>query len=185
MDADEVVAAQLGAEGSKQLSETQQRYRDAIRQKLQQRADELQREKEARAVKFKQGKTAYARGQYPASVALLESALNEEGPLSLLGGEIQLWLALAYQACGREQDCIDTYKIIEKTHPVPAIRRQAGELRYIMEAPKLEISPDERVQIPVLTDLDPNRRALGGGTGRKGRGRGAPGSAAAAPPPAA
>ena len=40
------------------------------------------------------------RGQYPASARLLEQALNEEGPFTQLGGEIQLWLALAYQASG-------------------------------------------------------------------------------------
>lgn len=34
---------------------------------------------------------------------------------------------------------------------------QAADLRYIMEAPKLELSPDEKVQIPVLDDLEPNR----------------------------
>lgn len=43
------------------------------------------------------GKLMYERGQYPASVRLLEAALNEEGPFTLLGGEVQLWLALAYQ----------------------------------------------------------------------------------------
>ena len=167
-----------------------------------QRAEELRQEREQRAVKFGQGKAAYARGWYAASVALFEQALNEEGSLSQLGGEVQLWLALAYQACGREQECIDTYKTVEKTHPMPSIRRQvrprlfpcplhpprqvimktpnlpappralagclrlpspppalaqAAELRFIMEAPKLQLSPEEKVQIPVLTDLDPNK----------------------------
>ena len=62
-----------------------------------QRAEELQRERKARAVQFEAGKSAYARGRYPSSVELLEKALNEEGPFSQLGGEIQLWLALAYE----------------------------------------------------------------------------------------
>ena len=169
------------------------------------------------------------RGQYPASARLLEQAQNEEGPFSQLGGEIQLWLALAYQvgqggvccagvawgpaqsasplapwrngqpqarvaleaasprcglppfrpyrrtraasahpcrthaalppaarathrppscgslphralqACGREEACLETYRTLEKTHPLPAIRRQAADLRYIMEAPKLQV----------------------------------------------
>jgi hypothetical protein len=170
-------------------------------------------------VKFAQGKVAYERGQYPASARLLEQALNEEGPFTQLGGEIQLWLALAYQvrwgerrqlqqknagrasalvpntprilciaahvqkrlwvpplrpqrccfthlppfccvlrqACGREEDCLSVYRNVEKSHPLPAIRRQAADLRYIMEAPRLQINPEERVQIPVLTDLDVNR----------------------------
>jgi hypothetical protein len=62
-----------------------------------QRAEELRREREARAVKFSAGKVAYERGQYPASARLLEQALDEEGPFTQLGGEVQLWLALAYQ----------------------------------------------------------------------------------------
>ncbi|EFN52013.1 hypothetical protein CHLNCDRAFT_139563 [Chlorella variabilis] len=141
-DKDELVAQQLGAGSASEMSE---------------RAEELRREKEARAVKFSAGKLAYERGNYPASSRFLEQALDEEGEFTQLGGEIQLWLALAYQACGREEACLSIYRSLEKTHPLPAIRRQACDLRYIMEAPKLQINPDERVQIPVLTDLDVNR----------------------------
>jgi hypothetical protein len=43
------------------------------------------------------------------------------------------------QACGREADCIDLYKRIEQEHPVAKIKKQAYELRYIMEAPKLTV----------------------------------------------
>jgi hypothetical protein len=43
------------------------------------------------------GKRAYEKGQYQDSVRLFEKALNEEGWMSRLGGDIQLWLALAYQ----------------------------------------------------------------------------------------
>lgn len=157
VDADEIIAQQLGAGSVSGMSDLQERYKDRIKAKLEERAEEIRKEKESRAVKFVQGKAAYARGQYPASVMLLEQALNEEGPFTQLGGEVQMWLALAYQACGREQDCIATYKAIENSHPMPAIRRQAAGLRYIMEAPKLELSKDEKVEIPVLTDLDPNR----------------------------
>ena len=44
-------------------------------------------------------------GQYPASVELLRSALESEGPLSPLGGEIQLWLALGLQVL-RSPSCV-------------------------------------------------------------------------------
>ena len=43
------------------------------------------------------GKRAYEKGLYQDSVRLFEKALNEEGWMSRLGGDIQLWLALAYQ----------------------------------------------------------------------------------------
>lgn len=43
------------------------------------------------------GKYAYERGRYQDAVLALELALNKEGPFSQLGGDIQMWLALAYQ----------------------------------------------------------------------------------------
>lgn len=49
-------------------------------------------------MRFNQGKKAYSRGQYAESEVLFQEALDTEGDLSPLGGEIQLWLALAYQA---------------------------------------------------------------------------------------
>lgn len=68
---------------------------------------------------------------------------------------MQVWLALAYSANGKEAECVALFKALEKTHPLAAIRKQAAHLCFIMEAPKLELSADERVAIPVL-DLDPN-----------------------------
>lgn len=161
VDEDDLVARQLGGSSASDLSNIQEKYKDKIKAKLEERAKELEREREARAIKFSRGKEAYARGQYDASVVLFESALNEEGPFSQLGGDIQMWLALAYAATGREQECVDTYKAIEGSHPIPAVRRKAADLRYIMEAPKLQIGDDEKVKIPVLMDADPNRGGRG------------------------
>lgn len=38
------------------------------------------------------------------------------------------------------------------------MRKQAAGLRYIMEAPKLELSPEERVVIPLLNSQESWRR---------------------------
>jgi len=62
-----------------------------------QQAAEAKRERELKSIKFTQGKRAYSTGQYDASMVLFQDALEQEGDLSPLGGEIQLWLALAYQ----------------------------------------------------------------------------------------
>lgn len=67
---------------------------------------------------------------------------------------------LKLQACGREEECISTYKTLEDTHPVPRVRRQAANLRYIIEAPKLPVNPDERVQIPMLNEVERKKCAL-------------------------
>jgi tetratricopeptide (TPR) repeat protein len=139
--------------------------------KLLARAEELEREKEEKSRLFSAGKQYYERGQYIKSREALEMALVREGALSPLGGEIQLWLALAYQANGQEDKCIDTYKFLESNHPLPSIRKQAAGLRYIMEAPKIKLRDDEKVQIPVFDNLDRN---LGNKTNRPIRPRTSP-----------
>ncbi len=55
---------------------------------------------------FKLGTLAYERGQYPESVELLEQALKDVGEYSVTGGEVQLWLALAYQVGGWEEGAV-------------------------------------------------------------------------------
>lgn len=60
----------------------------------------------------------------------------------------------ATQACGREAECIQVYKTVEQTHPNKAVKKQAAELRYIMEAPKLQLRPEEKISLPLLENLD-------------------------------
>lgn len=64
--------------------------------------------------------------------------------------QIQIWLAMAYDAVGRHADCISLYKRLEGSHPNKNLRKQAADLRYILEAPKLKISRDEMVKIPLI-----------------------------------
>jgi hypothetical protein len=61
------------------------------------------------------------------------------------------------QAVGREEECIAMCRLLEDSHPIKKIKREAANLRYIMEAPKLELTKDERVTIPLLGDAEPNR----------------------------
>ena len=105
---------------------------------------------------------------------LLEQGVEDLGADSQAGGEAQLWLALSYQAstrsmctktvaksssnvsqshlqaCGREQDAIDACKWVEDNHPMRKLKKQAFDLRYILEAPKLELSEDEVIKIPII-----------------------------------
>ncbi|GJW96193.1 hypothetical protein Tco_0178001 [Tanacetum coccineum] len=64
--------------------------------------------------------------------------------------QIQIWLAMAYEANNRHKDCIDLYRKLESSHPSLSIRRQAKDLRYILQAPKLKISQEEMVTIPLI-----------------------------------
>lgn len=64
--------------------------------------------------------------------------------------QIQIWLAMAYDAVGRHADGIALYKRLEGSHPNKNLRKQAADLRFILEAPKLKISRDEMVKIPLI-----------------------------------
>lgn len=57
---------------------------------------------------------------------------------------------MAYEANNRHADCIALYKQLESNHPSKNIRRQAAGLRYILQAPKLKISQEEMVTIPLI-----------------------------------
>lgn len=58
------------------------------------------------------------------------------------------------QACGKQKECIALYKTVERSHPQRRIRKEAANLRFILEAPKLTMSPEERVQLPVMGSAD-------------------------------
>ena len=145
---EDAAAAALGAREAKALTEAQQKYADKVAAALAAKAEADARAKAEKARKFEVGKALYAKGMYPQSVRALIVALDAEGPFTQLGGEIQLWLALAHSATGNEEAAIQVYKEVESSHPSPKMRRQAYDLRYIAEAPKLRVGADEKPQLP-------------------------------------
>ena len=159
---EDLAAAALGARGARDLTEAQQRYAEKVAAALAARAEADARAKAERAAKFELGKALYAKGMYPQSVGALINALDAEGPFTQLGGEIQLWLGLAYSATGDEAAAVEVYKEVEASHPSPKMRRQAYDLRYIAEAPKLRVGADEK---PLLPEVEAPR--IGGEKDRR------------------
>lgn len=139
-----------GGDGTSSTEESEEERKKRLREELAKRAKEQAKKRKAADVMFQLGQQAYGKGMYSKSVELLEGALTNVSKLSLFGGEIQLWLAMAYDAHNRHGDCIALYKSLEKTHPMASIRKKAKGLRYILEAPKLKITQDEMVTIPLL-----------------------------------
>ncbi|CAM6102825.1 unnamed protein product [Calypogeia fissa] len=123
---------------------------EKLREELARRAKQQAEQRKQAEVMFSMGQRAYGRGVYDKSVELLEAALTNVPGSSHLGGDIQIWLAMAYEAHNRHGDCISLYKRLEASHPNKQIRRQAANLRYILEAPKLKISKEEMVSIPII-----------------------------------
>jgi len=156
-DPDELLAAAMGLSSKAKMSGIQDEYKDKIKGKLLRRAEELLSADVPGAGEFERGKKLYEYGRYPESVKALTAALDITGPFTKLGGDVQMWLALAHQACGDDKEAIAIYKAVEGSHPLRKTRQQAANLRFILEAPKLELSEDERVKIPEIKDIDRNR----------------------------
>ncbi|PKI42637.1 uncharacterized protein LOC116199711 [Punica granatum] len=130
--------------------ETEEEKRMRVRKELEKVAQEQAEQRATAELMFELGQKAYGRGMYGRAIEFLEGALTIIPRPTLFGGEIQIWLAMAYEANNRHADCIDLYQQLEKKHPSVSIRRQAAELRYILQAPKLKISEEEMVSIPLI-----------------------------------
>ena len=85
---------------------------------------------------------------------MVQGGAEETSETSLLGGRIQIYLALSLDAYGQRDKALDIYAYLESVHPEKSIRKQAEELRFILEAPRMEIGENERVDVPLLRDPD-------------------------------
>lgn len=135
---------------SERTEETEEEKRMRVRRELEKVAKEQAERRKMAQLMFDLGQRAYGKGMYGRSIEFLEGALTIIPRPTLFGGEIQIWLAMAYEANNRHKDCIDLYQKLERSHPSVSIRRQAKDLRYILQAPKLKISQEEMVSIPLI-----------------------------------
>jgi tetratricopeptide (TPR) repeat protein len=85
---------------------------------------------------FDRAVTEFEHGNYQAAIAKLERANQQANPLTTLGGEIQIWLANAYEAVGKNSEAIALCEQL-KTHPDRQIRKSAAFVLEIISAPEL------------------------------------------------
>ncbi|GLT36620.1 hypothetical protein SLA2020_109870 [Shorea laevis] len=140
--------AEDGEGTGKELTEEQKMLR--VRKELEKAAQEQAERRATAKLMFELGQKAYGRGMYRRSIEFFEGALTIIPRPSLFGGEIQIWLAMAYEANNRHADCIELYLQLEQMHPNVSIRRQAADLRYIYQAPKIKITQEEMVTMPTI-----------------------------------
>ncbi|XP_073131207.1 uncharacterized protein [Henckelia pumila] len=130
--------------------QTEEEKRMRVKKELEKVAKEQAERRQTAQLMFQLGQKAYEKGMYGRAIEFLEGALTIIPRSTMFGGEIQIWLAMAYEAKNRHADCISLYQQLEKTHPSVSIRRQAANLRYILQAPKLKITQEEMVTIPII-----------------------------------
>lgn len=101
LEEEELLNMELGVSADGTLTDTQRKYKEKVREKLIQRGEEIKKEekelKERLARNIMLGQKAYEYGEYAQAVKFLEQGVKEAGAESMIGGEGQLWLALAYQ----------------------------------------------------------------------------------------
>lgn len=144
------MADESGDNDGEDAQKTEEQKRMRVRKELEKVAKEQAERRKMAQLMFDLGQRAYEKGMYGRAIDFLEGALTIIPRPTLFGGEIQIWLAMAYEANNRHADCITLYRQLEQKHPSISIRRQAADLRYILQAPKLKISQEEMVTIPLI-----------------------------------
>ena len=141
-----------------ELSGAEAEYRDKIVKKLEEIAMQQSEDVEAGVRLYEQAQRQYEKGRYRRTLELSEEALQNLRAGSLEGGRVLIFKAMALDALGSETEAAAVYKELEETHPLTTIRKQAEELLYILEAPRLQVSPEERVSIPDMSGMEKNDR---------------------------
>ncbi|MGB3402318.1 MAG: hypothetical protein WBA77_06470 [Microcoleaceae cyanobacterium] len=104
---------------------------------------------------FVAGKVAFERGRYRQSLQCLEAAYQQVEKNSLLGGEVQVWLATAYQALGQQDQAIALCQKLTR-HPQYQTRQQARRLLEILQAPPLNNNMEGLIEFPDTSQLEEN-----------------------------
>ncbi|MGB3652463.1 MAG: tetratricopeptide repeat protein [Rivularia sp. (in: cyanobacteria)] len=114
---------------------------------------------ETAAQRYRNGKAAFENGKYSQAVEELEKACALLARNTSLGGEVQIWLATAYEAAGRNTEAIAVCEQL-KNHPYPDTSTEAKRLQYILKAPKLERPKEWMTEIPDLGTLSDNESKI-------------------------
>ncbi len=110
---------------------------------------------------YQTGIADFERGNYQAAVKQLEQARTLVPAQTSRGGEIQIWLANAYDAIGNSEQALALCRSLAK-HPDQEVRKSACYVLGIISAPKLKKPEDAISAIPNLKNLDPSNNQIGG-----------------------
>lgn len=109
---------------------------------------------------YTSGQIAFERGNYRVAIGHFEKAASLAKGATSLGGEIQMWLVNAYNAVGRQAEAIALCQSLCR-HPDTEVRRQAKNLLYILQAPRLKRPGNWMSQIPDLGAIADDPQAAG------------------------
>jgi tetratricopeptide (TPR) repeat protein len=102
---------------------------------------------------YQSGQIAFERGQYREAVSYLLAAVAQVQPNTQMGGEVQIWLATAYEATGQISEAKALCQKLSN-HPNLDTRQASKRMLYIMQAPELTRRDEWLIKIPDLTHLE-------------------------------
>lgn len=118
-----------------------------------------QEQLERATLEYAAGQQAFERGNYAQSVHCFERAVLLAKKGTPLGGEIQTWLVNAYAAADRQHDAIALCQSLSR-HPDSETRKQGKRLLYILKAPRLQLRPEWKTEIPDLANLEEGSQVI-------------------------
>ena len=128
--------------------------------------------KEKFRIEYQAGKAAFERGDYRVAVQRLEAASALMSRNTILGGEAQIWLVMAYEAAGQTEEAIALCQQLSR-HPDPETSKQSKRLLYILQAPQLKRPEEWMTKIPDLEAIaesaPKDRRGSNNSTGSNNR----------------
>lgn len=117
--------------------------------------DVTEQQAEIAAQLYLTGRRAFESGYYRQAIENFERAAALSVGASPAGGEIKIWLVLAYHAHGNLEAALALCrKLIH--HPHLPTRKQGRSLRAILEAPELAKRPEWFSKIPDLSEIEPS-----------------------------
>jgi tetratricopeptide (TPR) repeat protein len=102
---------------------------------------------------YQSGQVAFERGEYRQAVDYLLAALAQVQPNTQIGGEVQIWLATAYEATGQIPEAKTLCQKLAN-HPNLDTRQASKRMLYIMQAPELTRRDEWLIKIPDLSHLE-------------------------------
>ncbi len=112
-------------------------------------------------IDYQSGQTAFERGDYRQAIDFFVNAIAQTQATSKIGGEIQLWLAMAYEAAGQGAEAKALCQKLAN-HPSLDTRQVSKRMLYIMDAPELARRDDWLTKIPDLSHLEDREGKAGG-----------------------
>jgi hypothetical protein len=112
-------------------------------------------------IDYQSGQTAFERGDYRQAIDFFVNAIAQTQASSKIGGEIQIWLAMAYEAAGQGAEAKALCQKLSN-HPSLETRQTSKRMLYIMDAPELARRDDWLTKIPDLSHLEDRDGKAGG-----------------------